>query len=316
MDVHSRVSAAVRDTMEEDFWRRLLAVAVVGGTVVGTALDFVSSLASTTILVVFAFFYIETLESQVLDFERELESFRAEYTGLRFFDGDNDYEINERLREVIDEGEPDTVVMVDYSSERGFPVLEEAIKRGAEVYLFVKAPIDLSGDDAVGSPDWTGDRRAPVNPHQQDKIIGQITSSSGGLLRGIDRPENLHVRFYEPDASVRVRLVDDTHASVGWYRFGRKERGAGIHGDDNPMVLVREEHPDYATVDSWLREDVLPDLARQSLTLRELLESDDCPAALTEWYGREYNRETREALVDAVSRHPPGEELPWSPLPG
>lgn len=300
MSVPQRLSGPVRNFIESNRWRRALAALVVLGTIAGTLLEQFSPLAATGILVTFAFLYMETLESQVLDFDEKLEQFRNELLEAEVLERGAE---DARFEKVIEETDPDNVVMVDYSSERGRRVARTAMESGADVYLFVKAPGDVENR---GAGDWSGERGVPINGRQESKVVDQLTRHH----REYDDPERLHVFLYRPNASVRARLIGDSHVSVGWYRFGTKNvtgfgRGVGIHGANNPMLLLPEGHPEHEEFDAWLRRDVLPDLLTDSLTLHELLtEAENCPERLSRWYDREYDRDQKEEFVRAVSTEP------------
>ncbi|MFB6146120.1 MAG: hypothetical protein ABEJ08_00350 [Halobacteriaceae archaeon] len=309
MSVPERLSGPVRDVVESNRWRRALGVLVVGGTIATTVLEAISPLTATGVLVVFAFLYMETLESQVLDFDDTLRDFRNEILEIEVLERGAD---DKRFETVIDEANPEEVVLVDYSSERGRRVVRTAMEEDAEVYLFMKLPATVS---TPGAGDWTGERGAPINERQANKIVDQLTRHH----REYDEPERLHVYLYRANASVRARLIDDSHVAVGWYRFGTKNvtgfgRGVGIHGVNNPMLLLPSGHPEHAEFDGWLREEVLPDLLRDSVTLWELLSEGgrECPDRLARWYDREYDRDQKVAFVRAVSQAPenPPFELP------
>lgn len=281
--------------------RRALTAAVIVISIGLEVSGLLTAFQSVAALSLYALVYLDVVQSQTQEIETDLSTHdnrvRELLAGTDVFDAKSDAAANEALSGIIDDETPNRVVMIDYSSDRGRDLVHAAMNAGADVYLLVKHP---GTAPPAGDRDWSGQAGTPVNDHQRSKILQQLTHERRLFSHDAVDPDRLHLKLYRPPAAVRARRIGENHVCVGWYRFGLKSRGEGIHGDDNPMFHLGRHNPNFNVVDDWLMEDVLPDLWNDAETLADVVEGEETPPELADWLATDETGE-REAFVEATS---------------
>jgi hypothetical protein len=271
----SRISKTVEDFVRDrSHYGRWLATAAVFAVVL--ALNFVGgveTVAGIGVLVAVILVYLNVLEAQADDIESAMNAMSS--TDVVPSDAD----LSETVCETIRQTEPDAVYMVDYSTDNGEAAIHAAVETGADVYVFLRHPGWVEPDADHSRHTY---RTEPVNPHQREKVLKQLTRR-GHLYDGFDDPSKLHVRLYRTDATARVRKLGDKHVFAGWYTYEKTETEMSIWGHNIPTLSLSRYDEGYTAVDDWLTREYLPMLWADSVSLRECVESEDCPDELRQW---------------------------------
>jgi hypothetical protein len=188
--------------------------------------------------------------------------------------------VNDDLRQFIRSNRPEQMDMIEYSSSTVVPLLQAASDARCTVRLLIKKP-------SSSDPDR--------QPHR--------------IVQGIDRlyvgnyhEHGLSIRFYEENASLRGRKIDDQLINVGWYTYDKRDpdRGLQLWGSQNTMITVqRKSFEEFSAVDELFSE-VFENLWRDGATLKEVYE-DNSDEYLIEW-AEVGSQEKKEEWIETVSK--------------
>lgn len=259
-----RIMAEIRKMFEDRWTRRplillLIILSAVPPATLGLGLE-----ATAVILLVIVLLYLEALESVTLRVDDQLSNPSI----IPWHDR------NERISERIDENNPDTIHLLDYSANYAQEIFEN--ETNAEIYLLIKSP------------------QSAINRKQSaDQIQTTLRNDLKSYIDGI--PTNrVHVRLYMQQGSIRGRRIGERHLILSWYT--RKFESAGdapppdsetlfeavldrggdekqeLWGHKNPMVEFTRGDDGYEVVDEEFFQDVYRNLWETGMTPYEQYE--------------------------------------------
>lgn len=212
----------------------------------------------------------EEIDDQLSILSDEINALRANTEHAMILEDETDTEDNVRdhYNTHVDHETIDKALMIEYSSDRAYYIRDDLLDSGTEVYLLVKRPDEAVGHDL--SPRETTTKE-DFNPVQPEKIFREIFVSMREN-KSANEFENLHLRFYTGNASLRGRLFDSDHIYVGWYTQnpGANLETSGIWGDVNPMVYLPGDHTQFDYLSNFMLARAAPDLWNTGVTPEKL----------------------------------------------
>lgn len=158
----------------------------------------------------------------------------------------------EILCEAIDSNDPNIVKMIEYSSGTVNQVVNKALNSGAHVKLLLKSPKTMNLDE----DDW------------REEYV-RLRNSLTRYCDNFSNSDNLHIRFYEENATLRGRKIGNDVINVGWYTFDDRSGGiTSVWGPQNPTIfLYDEDHENYSPINEFF-EQVFEDLWESGTTVK------------------------------------------------
>lgn len=172
---------------------------------------------------------------------------------------------NKDLIDFIFLNKPKSCDMIEYSSKNVADILIGLKKIGANIRLLIHDP------------------RSSISERQKKKICGQIID----LIQDFENYQNINIKFYNNNASLRGRRFDDQLINIGWYTYDKRNKDfplPQISGHTNPLITIRSDSKGYEEFKRMF-DDVFSDYWESGTVLSEVC--GDCEEA-KKCFGNDY----------------------------
>ncbi len=153
---------------------------------------------------------------------------------------DDDHLNVDQLCEYIKTNKVKKARLIQYSGNKVTKVVQALLKMGARVDLLLQEPCSIS-----------------QSPELCDFQIAQMRSFLGAAKHDFKNPQNLNIRFYSEQASLRGVLFDDDYLAVGWYTQ-RPEKDPSkrqwVYGHNNATIIAHLDNAETRVLAATFNE--------------------------------------------------------------
>lgn len=199
--------------------------------------------------------------------------------------------VDRELIDYIDANNPDTLFLLEYSSNNAREIIDSALQNDCTVYLLVRHP---SRSIRWRVSNSQSERIKDATKDLIDEYIDKIHERN--------KQCSLYIQYYYHPAGLRARRIDNSLLCTGWYTFenrdsvGKDPEKLHVHGDDNPMMLVSNQSESYPVLNEMFEKSFYA-LWKQGTSLLTLYQGNYWES-LQDWVN---HRKQREKMIELVS---------------